>query len=302
MFGEWGNPATRRLHPHHPPRARRRDQLHRHRRRVLAADDSRGDRRQGAGRRQARQRRAGHQGPRHDGRRPDQLGNSRRWIVREVRELAAASEHRLDRPLPDPPSRGRHRHRRDAGRADRPGRAGKVRYIGSSTFPPRASSRPSGRPSGADASDSCASSRRTRSWSERWRGRRFPPRARHGMGVIPWSPLAGGWLSGGYRTDAEAPQSRRGRAHSRAATTSPIPPTSASSEAADALGKLADEAGITLIEMALAFVIRHPAVTARDHRSADDGAPGVAADRGRCGAVRRRAESTSTRSSRHGRT
>ena len=33
-------------------------------------------------------------------------------------------------------------------------------------------------------------------------------------------------------------------------------------EAADALAKLAEEAGITLIEMALAFVIRHPAVTA----------------------------------------
>ena len=33
-------------------------------------------------------------------------------------------------------------------------------------------------------------------------------------------------------------------------------------EAADALGALADEAGMSLIEMALAFVIQHPAVTA----------------------------------------
>jgi len=33
-------------------------------------------------------------------------------------------------------------------------------------------------------------------------------------------------------------------------------------DAADALGKLADEAGITLVEMALAFTMRHPAVTA----------------------------------------
>jgi aryl-alcohol dehydrogenase-like predicted oxidoreductase len=33
-------------------------------------------------------------------------------------------------------------------------------------------------------------------------------------------------------------------------------------DAADALGRLADEAGMSLIEMALAFVIRHPAVTA----------------------------------------
>jgi aryl-alcohol dehydrogenase-like predicted oxidoreductase len=33
-------------------------------------------------------------------------------------------------------------------------------------------------------------------------------------------------------------------------------------EAADALATLADEAGISLVEMAIAFVIRHPAVTA----------------------------------------
>ena len=52
---------------------------------------------------------------------PNQLGNSRRWIVARGRELAAAPEDRLDRPLPDPPPRGRHRHRRDARRAERPG-------------------------------------------------------------------------------------------------------------------------------------------------------------------------------------
>ena len=41
-----------------------------------------------------------------------------------------------------------------------------------------------------------------------------------------------------------------------------IPGNQRKLEAADALGKLADEAGMTLIEMALAFAIRHPAVTA----------------------------------------
>jgi aryl-alcohol dehydrogenase-like predicted oxidoreductase len=41
-----------------------------------------------------------------------------------------------------------------------------------------------------------------------------------------------------------------------------IPGNQAKLEAADALGKLADEAGISLIEMALAFVTIHPAVTA----------------------------------------
>ena len=51
---------------------------------------------------------------------PNQLGNSRRWIIREVEDVAAAAGDRLDRPLPDPPARGRHRHRGDARRAHRP--------------------------------------------------------------------------------------------------------------------------------------------------------------------------------------
>jgi aryl-alcohol dehydrogenase-like predicted oxidoreductase len=41
-----------------------------------------------------------------------------------------------------------------------------------------------------------------------------------------------------------------------------IPANQAKLEAADALARLADEAGISLIHLALAFVIRHPAVTA----------------------------------------
>jgi aryl-alcohol dehydrogenase-like predicted oxidoreductase len=41
-----------------------------------------------------------------------------------------------------------------------------------------------------------------------------------------------------------------------------IPANQRKLEAADALGRLAKQAGISLIELALAFVIRHPAVTA----------------------------------------
>src|SRR5438270_9477350 len=41
-----------------------------------------------------------------------------------------------------------------------------------------------------------------------------------------------------------------------------IPANQRKLEAADALGRLAEEAGISMIEMALAWVIRHPAVTA----------------------------------------
>jgi aryl-alcohol dehydrogenase-like predicted oxidoreductase len=89
----------------------------------------------------------------------------------------------------------------------------------------------------------------------------LPTCERHHMGVIPWSPLAGGWLSGRYRKDVEIPTSRRAQMIPSRYDMS-IPANQRKLDAADALGRVAEEAGISLIEMALAFVIRHPAVTA----------------------------------------
>jgi aryl-alcohol dehydrogenase-like predicted oxidoreductase len=82
------------------------------------------------------------------------------------------------------------------------------------------------------------------------------------MGVIPWSPLAGGWLSGRYRkeTDVPTPVSAARRRLAERYDLS-LPANQRKLEAADQLAELADEAGMTLIEMAIAFVIRHPAVT-----------------------------------------
>jgi aryl-alcohol dehydrogenase-like predicted oxidoreductase len=81
------------------------------------------------------------------------------------------------------------------------------------------------------------------------------------MGVIPWSPLAGGWLSGKWRKGGEDLTSRRS-AMLPARYDLSLPANQAKLEAADALGALADEAGMTLIHLALAFVINHRAVTA----------------------------------------
>jgi aryl-alcohol dehydrogenase-like predicted oxidoreductase len=81
------------------------------------------------------------------------------------------------------------------------------------------------------------------------------------MGVIPWSPLAGGWLTGRYRRGAEVPTSRRAE-RIPARYDMSIPENQRKLEAAEALAQLAEEAGMTLIEMAIAFVINHPAVTA----------------------------------------
>jgi aryl-alcohol dehydrogenase-like predicted oxidoreductase len=140
---------------------------------------------------------------------------------------------------------------------------GKIRYIGHSTFP--------------------ASEIVEAQWTAQDRGReRFrceqppysiltraiehdvlPTCARYGMGVISYSPFAGGWLSGRYREGAEV-QGPTSPARQRLANRfdMSLPANQRKLEAAEALAQLADETGISLIELAIAFVIGHPAVTA----------------------------------------
>jgi len=91
----------------------------------------------------------------------------------------------------------------------------------------------------------------------------LPTCQRHGMGVMTYSPLAGGWLSGKYRKGQEVTgpgSAARGRLFPGVYDAA-NPTNAAKLDAADALGALADEAGITLIQMAIAFVVHHPAVT-----------------------------------------
>jgi aryl-alcohol dehydrogenase-like predicted oxidoreductase len=192
---------------------------------------------------------------------PNQRGNSRRWIVREVenslRRLGTdwIDLYQIHRPEDDTDID------ETLGALTDLVRAGKVRYIGSSTFP--------------------ASRIVEAQWTAERRGReRFvceqPPYSmlvrgveadvlptclRYGMGVIPWSPLAGGWLSGRWRKGADDLTSRRA-AMLPARYDLSIPENQRKLDAADALAELADESGLSLVEMAIAFVIRHPAVTA----------------------------------------
>ena len=89
----------------------------------------------------------------------------------------------------------------------------------------------------------------------------LPTCARYGMGVIPWAPLASGWLSGRWRKDAETPDSTRAdRLPARYDLS--LPGNQRKLDVADSLAQLAEEAGMTLIELAIAFVLNHPAVTA----------------------------------------
>ena len=89
----------------------------------------------------------------------------------------------------------------------------------------------------------------------------LPTCARHGMGVIPYSPLAGGWLSGRWRKDTgQQPSSRAGRLPERFDLS--LPANQRKLDAVEQLARLAEEAGITLIQLAIAFVLNHPAITA----------------------------------------
>ncbi len=89
----------------------------------------------------------------------------------------------------------------------------------------------------------------------------LPVCERYGMGVIPWSPLAGGYLSGRWRRGGEQLSSKRIGILPKLFDPN-LPENQRKLEAVYALTDLADEAGLSLIELALAFVIRHPAVTA----------------------------------------
>jgi len=86
----------------------------------------------------------------------------------------------------------------------------------------------------------------------------LPTAQRYGMGVLTWSPLSSGWLSG--RADPTA------AAGARAAMGSPmfdlsIPANRTKLEAVEQLTKVAAEAGMSLPHLAIAFVRAHPAVT-----------------------------------------
>ncbi len=82
----------------------------------------------------------------------------------------------------------------------------------------------------------------------------------YGLGVLSWSPLAAGWLTGRYRKGEPAPQSSRARRRPRSFDLD-LPANQHKLEAADALGRVADDAGLSLIHLAIAFVINHPALT-----------------------------------------
>ncbi|WP_338897338.1 aldo/keto reductase [Streptomyces sp. TG1A-60] len=138
-------------------------------------------------------------------------------------------------------------------------RAGEIRYFGSSTFPAYRI---------VQAQWAAREHRLSRyvteqpSYSILQRGIEthvLPVTEQYGLGVMVWSPLASGWLSGAIREGSEITTSRSTFMPQRFDTT--IPSNRARLDAVEQLAKVADEAGLTMIQLALGFVTAHPGVT-----------------------------------------
>ena len=138
-------------------------------------------------------------------------------------------------------------------------RAGKIRYFGSSTFPAyrivQAQWAAREHHLGRYVTEQP-------SYSILQRGIEahvLPVIEEYGLGVLAWSPLASGWLSGAVRAGQEISTNRSVVAPERFDTT--LPYNQARLAAVEQLTKVADEANLTLIQLALGFVTAHPAVT-----------------------------------------
>jgi aryl-alcohol dehydrogenase (NADP+) len=186
---------------------------------------------------------------------PNQQGNSRRWLIREVEASLRRLQtdyidlYQIHRPSPDTDIEETLSALTDLMRS------GKVRAIGSSTFP--------------------ASEIVEAQWVAERRGlARFrveqPPYSilnrgierevlsvcrRYGMGVMVWSPMAKGMLTGRYRKGQPLPDSLRVKVFGKQMS------DEGRLDAVEQLVVVAREAGVPLTHLALGFVMAHPGVT-----------------------------------------
>jgi aryl-alcohol dehydrogenase-like predicted oxidoreductase len=191
---------------------------------------------------------------------PNQRGGSRRWITRAVENSLRRLNtdyidlYQVHRPSPDTDVE------ETLGALTDLVRQGKVRYIGSSSY------------SGSQIVEAQWASRERKlerfvteqpPYSILVRGIEedvLPAVQRHGMGALTYSPLSGGWLSGRWRKDAASAPTSTARPGARFDMTSPA--NQRKLDIVEELALLAEEAGLSLIELAIAFVINHPGVTA----------------------------------------
>jgi len=191
---------------------------------------------------------------------PNHKGNSRRWIIQEVE----ASLKRLGTDYIDLYQV----HRPDVtadidetlGALSDLIHQGKVRMIGSSTFPAELL-----------VESHWTSEKRNR---ERFRTEQppysifarkieadvLPVCQKYGMGVVVWSPLAQGWLTGKWRRGATPNDTNRQNLQPHLFDMA-RDDNQHKLDMVEALSEVAAEAGISLIHMAMAFTCAHPAVS-----------------------------------------
>jgi aryl-alcohol dehydrogenase-like predicted oxidoreductase len=190
---------------------------------------------------------------------PNAQGNSRRWIVAECENslkrlgIDHIDLYQIHRPESETDID------ETLGALSDLIHAGKIRYAGSSTYP--------------------AHQIVEAQWVADRRGReRFvteqPPYSilargieadvlpvcrQYRMGVLSWSPLAGGWLSGRFGEGRDNTSRRAERLPARYDTS--IAANRQKLQVVDGLSRLADSAGLSLLDLAIAFVLAHPDVT-----------------------------------------
>ena len=190
---------------------------------------------------------------------PNHRGGSRRWIIQEVenslRRLGTdwIDLYQVHRPDPNTDVD------ETLGALTDLVHQGKIRYIGSSSY------------SSGEIVEAQWAARERR--LERFRTEQppysllvrgieldvLPTAQRHGMGILTYSPLAGGWLSGSWTGDSSPTSPARQRLAARFDMA--LPENQRKLEAVEQLAGVADGAGVSLIELAIAFVVNHPAVT-----------------------------------------
>ncbi|MED5803854.1 aldo/keto reductase [Gordonia sp. Z-3] len=191
---------------------------------------------------------------------PNQGGSSRRWIMRAVEDsLRRLNTDHIDlyqvhRPDPHVDIE------ETLGALTDLVQQGKVRYIGSSSY------------SGSQIVEAQWAAKENRfarfvteqpPYSILVRGIEedvLPAVLRHGMGTLTYSPLDGGWLSGRWRKDAASAPTSSARPSARFDMSTAD--NQRKLDIVEDLALLAEKNGMTLIDMAIAFVINHPGVTA----------------------------------------
>jgi aryl-alcohol dehydrogenase-like predicted oxidoreductase len=185
---------------------------------------------------------------------PNRRGNSRRWIVAAVEDsLRRLQTEHLDLYQVHRPDPSVDLEETLSALSDLV-HSGKVRAIGSSTFP--------------------ASEMVEAQWVSERRGlERFrteqppysilnrgierevlPVAQRFGMGTLVWSPLAQGLLTGRYRKGQQTDTHRSGRRPQHFVDNRKL-------DVVEQLVPLAEEAGLPMTHLAMAFAIAHPGVT-----------------------------------------